>query len=89
MPSAHAVAAAAEPVFVYAVRARAEPGLMPRVLELFAKRGLVPLLWHGALAGRVLTIDIRIAGIDRDTAEYIGRCMGQIAGIDTVLTTTG
>ena len=26
----------------FSVHARAEPGVMPRVLELFAKRGLVP-----------------------------------------------
>jgi len=31
----------------FSVHAHAEPGVMPRVLELFAKRGL-----YGALAGR-------------------------------------
>ena len=30
----------------FSVQARAEPGVMPRVLELFAKRGLVPQNWH-------------------------------------------
>ena len=35
----------------FSVQARAEPGVMPRVLELFAKRGLVPQRWHSAAAG--------------------------------------
>ena len=37
---------------------------MPRVLELFAKRGLVPDLWHSAVSrpGTRLTIDIEVAG---------------------------
>ncbi len=30
----------------FAVHARAEPGVMPRVLEQFAKRGLIPSNWH-------------------------------------------
>jgi len=51
----------------FSVHARAEPGIMPRVLELFAKRGLVPSSWHSATGGPVvdgqqseLTIDIEI-----------------------------
>ena len=30
----------------FSVHAHADPGVMPRVLELFAKRGLVPSAWH-------------------------------------------
>ena len=39
---------------------------MPRVLELFAKRGLVPDRWHSAVVrpGMTLTIDIEIAGLE-------------------------
>jgi hypothetical protein len=59
---------------------------MPRVLELFAKRGLVPHEWHSTAAGYLLTIDVRIAGLDRDLGDYIARCMRQITGVETVLT---
>lgn len=72
----------------FSVRAQAEPGVMPRVMELFAKRGLVPLLWHGVAAGPLLHIEIRIAGLAGDTVDYIARCMGQITGVETVLTAT-
>ena len=70
----------------YSLLARAEPGVLPRVLELFAKRGLVPHQWHSAVAGPALTIDVQMPDLDRDAADYIGRCMRQIVGVETVLT---
>jgi hypothetical protein len=59
---------------------------MPRVVELFAKRGLVPHEWHSTAEGSVLTIDVRFAGLAPDLADYIARCMRQITGVETVLT---
>src|SRR5438105_4354752 len=71
---------------LFSVQARAEPGVMPRVLELFAKRGLVPHKWHSTVGASGLTIDVQIAGLGQDLAAYIARCMRQITGVDTVLT---
>ena len=70
----------------YSVQARAEPGVMPRVLELFAKRGLVPQKWHSTASGTALTMDVQIGGLGHELAGYIGRCIRQIAGVETVLT---
>src|SRR5229473_85170 len=70
----------------FSVHAHAEPGVMPRVLELFAKRGLVPQRWHSAAAGPALTIDVQIGGLGRDTVDYIAHCMRQIVGVEAVLT---
>ena len=70
----------------FSLQARAEPGVMPRVVELFAKRGLVPQKWQSTASGSALTIDVQIAGLGRDLANYIARCMRQIAGVETVLT---
>lgn len=70
----------------FSLQARAEPGVMPRVLELFAKRGLVPHKWHSTASASALTIDVQMAGIERDLADYIARCMRQIVGVETVLT---
>jgi acetolactate synthase regulatory subunit len=70
----------------FSIQACAEPGVMPRVLELFAKRGLVPQRWSSAAAA-TLSIEIRIAGLGRDMVDYIASCMRQIVGVDTVLTT--
>jgi hypothetical protein len=60
---------------------------MPRVLEIFAKRGLVPELWHSAVVrpGNRLTIDVEVAGLG-DTADYVANCLRQITGVEVVLT---
>lgn len=61
---------------------------MPRVIELFAKRGLVPSSWHSATsgAGDELTIDIQVRGMAMETADFIAARLRQIADVETVLT---
>ena len=71
---------------LFSVQARAEPGVMPRVVELFAKRGLVPQRLHSTATGAWLTIDVQLGGLERDLGDYIARCMRQIVGVETVLT---
>jgi acetolactate synthase small subunit len=71
------------------VHAVAEPGVMPRVLNLFAKRGLIPAAWHSTLGGPrgdELHIDIQVADMATADAEYIARCLRQIAYVEAVLT---
>ena len=73
----------------FSVHARAEPTVMPRVLELFAKRGLVPTSWHSATHGPAdneLTIDVQMRGMAGDLAEYVANCLRQIVGVEVVLT---
>lgn len=80
-------------VACFSIQAEAEPGVMPRVMELFAKRGLVPRRWvsdvagHGtSLGGGELTIDVQVAGLAPETQGYIARCLRQVWGVGTVLT---
>lgn len=75
-----------EPVACFAVHARAEPGVMPRVLELFAKRGLVPTAWTSRVSGEELAIDVQMRGMDQNLAEYVAACLRQIAYVEVVLT---
>ena len=73
----------------FCLHAHADPGAMPRVLELFAKRGLVPSAWHSATCGTDrarLTIDIEMQGLRRDGMEYIAACMRQMPFVEVVLT---
>ena len=52
----------------FSVIATPEPGTMPRVLEIFAKRGLVPARWLSAVASPrngEIHIDIQLADADR------------------------
>jgi acetolactate synthase small subunit len=72
--------------FRYSLLARPEPGVMPRVVELFAKRGLVPLAWHSTASAAALAIEVQIGGLEHEVADYIARCMRQIVGVETVLT---
>ena len=71
------------------VHAHADPGVLPRVLELFAKRGLVPSVWRSAVCGTEeaeLTIDIQMRGLGRDVTDYIAACLRQIPYVTVVLT---
>ena len=76
-------------VYCFSILAEAEPGVMPRVLELFAKRGLVPTRWHSDVTGkrgRDLAIDVQVDGLDVATGDYIARCLRQVFQVATVLT---
>ncbi len=87
--AAPAPAVAPQSVFCFSVLAEAEPGVMPRVLELFAKRGLVPRRWVSDVSGpggRDLSIDVQVAGVDAETHAYMARCLRRIWGVHRVLT---
>ena len=91
MPSNAASVADTNPSHLafFSVHAQAEPGVMPRVLELFAKRGLVPSFWRSAVCGidqSRLTIEIEMSGLGREIADYIAACLRQIASVEAVLT---
>lgn len=85
----------AEPAFVanadpettacFSVSGEPSPGLVPRVLELFAKRGLVPDEIHARVADGRLTIEIRANGMAPELAAYIGRCLRQTYLVERVL----
>jgi hypothetical protein len=81
-PSAPSDAFAAARFFVSAT---AEPGVAPRVLELFAKRGIVPDDFHARAANGCQVIEIRAHGMAPDAAAYIGRCLRQIVHVERVL----
>ena len=76
-------------VACFAVQAEADPGVLPRVLALFAKRSLVPDRCTGQRSlhdENELVIDLQVAGLDREQTDYIARCLGQIPGVFSVLT---
>ena len=89
---ANAPAASAVPAYCFAVHSAADPGVMPRVMELFAKRGLLPTRWHsdlvsgGGARADELVIDIQVAGLDAAEGDYIARCLRQQVHVLGVLT---
>ena len=89
LPSRAPSPGAVQRVFCFSVHAEAEPGIMPRVLELFAKRNLVPSRWVSDVSGprrRELSIDIQVEGLTPELSDYIASCLRQIYGVSTVLT---
>ncbi len=76
------------PTQCFSLTAEAEPGAMSRVLEVFAKRGLVPSQWHSTLAGRhgdELQIDVQITDIDAMLARRLAETLRQMVAIRSVL----
>lgn len=72
----------------FCVVGRAEPSLMPRVVELFAKRGLVPARWHSTLDGPrrdSLVIDLQVEGLEGAAAGLIAECLRQVVSVETVM----
>ena len=75
------------PAYCYSILAAAEPGVMARVLGVFAKRGLMPSRWHSAVDDRgELQIDIQVADLAPEPGEYLARRLRQIVNVETVLT---
>jgi acetolactate synthase small subunit len=88
LPATRALAET-RPTACFAVHAAAEPGVMPRVLELFSKRGLVPSAWHSSVGGpgeSELTIDVQVKGMESDLATYVASCLRQLPFVEVVLT---
>ena len=65
----------------YCFEADAEPGVLPRALELFAKRGLVPARVYAQADADLLSVEIEVEGLEPDTADHVGLCLSQIVGV--------
>lgn len=70
----------------FRLTALVDPGMLPRILEHFAKRSVVPerLLARRAPhqeEGEILEVEAEVLMRDSDNAQYVGRCMAQIPGV--------
>ena len=73
----------------FAVRAAADPGSLPRILELFAKRGLVPSSVQARLSGGAkpaLSVDLQVAGLEPALVEAVAETLRQVWVVERVLT---
>ncbi|MBP2293527.1 hypothetical protein [Azospirillum rugosum] len=71
----------------FTVEADADPGTLPRVLELFAKRGLVPLSLTSQLLGDRLTVGVEVVGMVQAESNHVGNCLRQIPMVSQVSVT--
>jgi acetolactate synthase regulatory subunit len=70
----------------FTLRADADPGTLPRVLEFIAKRGLVPTLFTSQLHGDMLAITVEVVGLAKAESDHIANCLRQIPMVAQVLT---
>jgi hypothetical protein len=75
------------PLYCFCVLAAADPGVMPRVLQQFAKRNLVPARWYSrVVAGGGLEIDVQVAALSPEEGDYIAQCLRRLVDVEAVLT---
>jgi hypothetical protein len=63
--------------------------VMPRVLEFFVKRGLVPSRFHGDVVDEAadgLVIDVHVGDLPSETANHIAACLRELVYVERVLT---
>ncbi|MBL6945727.1 MAG: hypothetical protein ISR47_03720 [Rhodospirillales bacterium] len=73
----------------YSVHAPSDPSVMPRVLEVFTRRGLIPSVWHSTLCGaqaEEIQIDVQVAGIEPRMAELVAQALRQLVCVGCVMT---
>lgn len=75
----------AESTHRFSIVAAPEPSVLPRALNLFAKRGLVPARIEAKLHAEHMTIEIEASGLDGDTARHISRCLAGLIDVSRVL----
>ncbi len=71
----------------YRLTADAEPGLLPRMLQVLAKRSLVPESFRAErrAGDDGLTVELRIPGIETGKARHIAACLRETVGVRMVL----
>ena len=73
---------------IFFVTAIADPGIGPRLIEPFAKLGLVPSRVHISSedgAGEEISADLRLRDVTRKTVHMIDKALRGIIGVRTVI----
>ena len=77
---------------LYRLTADADPGLLPRVLEVFAKRSLVPDAIRAERRPAFdrsdddsLSVELRIPPMEPAKARHVAACLRETVGVRTVL----
>jgi acetolactate synthase regulatory subunit len=73
--------------FCFTVTAEADPGLLPRLVGAFSRRGLVPGKVHAVREAREpsLSVDLQIADLLPAEADLLAADFRAMVGVSTVL----
>ena len=73
----------------FSVHAAFDTSVMPKVLAVFSRRGMVPTTWHSSVCGNEgdeIQIDLQMAGLDPRQTEVLAESLRQIVNVECVLT---
>lgn len=73
----------------FVVFAAPDPGTLSRIVEPFAKRGLVPAGLNSRHIDKELRVEIEMVEMDPILAAYIGRCLREIFLVRSVELASG
>ena len=71
------------------LRADPSPGLLPRLLQPFAKRDVTPDLFQSRRTGQDMDITITCFDLEPGVAALIAGNLGQVIGVSRVVVTPG
>lgn len=74
-----------DPLATFTVRAAAEPQALPRLIELFALRSLLPRRWAAEVRGSALDVRIEVPGLAPGQAQQLAQRMRQMVLVERVL----
>jgi len=74
-----------EPLTTFTVRAAAEPQAVPRLIELFALRSLLPRRWAAEVRGAELDVRIEVPDLDPGQAQHLAQRMRQMVLVRRVM----
>lgn len=63
------------------VLAEAAPGLLPRLLQPFAKRDLVPDLMHAVREGEMLRVELGMHAMPAEMLHLVAGNLAQVVGV--------
>ena len=73
----------------FSIHAPTDRSVMPRVLDVFTRRGIIPTVWHSVLCGaeqEEIQIDVQVAGLASEAADHLAQCLRQVVSVAGVLT---
>jgi hypothetical protein len=69
----------------FVLSADASPGLLPRVMEPFARRDLTPDAVSARVLGTLMHVDVAVAAMPCDALAYVEGNLRQIVGVRSLI----
>jgi hypothetical protein len=72
------------PSALFRVFGEADPALLPRIVALFAKCGLVPSLLHAECLGEEMLVEVEFASMSPSRADHFAEVLRQVPVVSLV-----